>query len=193
MTQAQGGGTFFPIGRDRVLFIAINVLGGLAVLASYAHGLLTHPDTRGAIWGGVPPTLRPLYTVSMLLAAVGYFPFTSFFLLRLDPATVRVGGRLGFGVLNGLYVTVLVASALWMPLTFAMLEQPGVALWWAIRLVLAAAGLGSVGLLAFLLAIRPQPGGVWYGCAVAGLVCFCFQTALLDAVVWPAYFPHDLR
>ena len=24
---------------------------------------------------------------------------------------------------------------------------------------------------------------------LAGLAAFCFQTALLDALVWPAYFP----
>ena len=27
-------------------WLAINVLGGVAVLGSYAHGLITHPETR---------------------------------------------------------------------------------------------------------------------------------------------------
>jgi hypothetical protein len=137
--------------------------------------------------------VRPVYTVSMLLAAVGYFAFTSFFLLRVDPETVRISRRFGFGLVSSLYAMVLIGSALWMPLTFAMLGEPGMTLWWGIRLVLAAAGLGSIGLLVALLALSPRSRGVWFGLAVAGLLCFCFQTAVLDALVWPAYFPLDIR
>jgi hypothetical protein len=43
--------------------------------------------------------------------------------------------------------------------------------------------------LVALLTLRPrQP--VWaYGLAVIGCMAFCVQTALLDAWVWPAFFP----
>jgi hypothetical protein len=174
----------------RRLFAAINVLGGVAVLGSYALGIAAHPDTRGEVWGGVPQGLRPLYTVSMLLAAAGYFAFSGFVWLRLDPERTRIAGRFGFGLLNALYALILAPSALWMPLTFEMLEAPSAGLWAAIRLVLAAVGLGSLGLLAALLAVRPREPAWAHALAVAGCAAFAVQTALLDALVWPAFFPR---
>jgi len=83
-----------------------------------------------------------------------------------------------------------VPSALWMPLTFRMVEQPGAALWWAIRIVLAMVGLASLALLWALLRLEPSQPRLAHALAVAGGVAFCFQTALLDALVWPVFFPR---
>lgn len=167
----------------------INGLGGVAVLGSYAHGLSTHPLTRDGIWGGVPEWLKPYYTASMLAAAFGYFLFTYFIFFRLDPRTTRVGGRLDFHAFNWMYGLILVPSALWMPLTFAMLEAPSAALWVAIRIVLGLVGVGSLGLIAALFLIDSERRGLAYWLAVLGSGAFAVQTALLDAVVWPAFFP----
>jgi hypothetical protein len=167
----------------------INILGGSAVLASYAHGIASNPLTRGEVWGGVPDSLRPVYTASMLLAAAGYFAFSHFVFFRLDPEKVRIGSRIGFGAFNVLYALILIPSALWMPLTFAMLEAPSDELWWTIRLTLGLVGVGSLGLLTALLRVH-SPGATgarWV--AVIGSVAFCFQTAILDALVWPYFFP----
>jgi hypothetical protein len=166
----------------------INVVGGIAVLASYVHGILSHPATRGEVWGGVPEALQPLYATSMLAAALGYFAFTSLVFLRLDPDEVRIG-RYGFGLFNALYAAVLVPSALWMPLTFAMLAEPSPILWWAIRLDLALVGIASLGLLAAIAAVRPAPPAGRRRAALIGAAAFCFQTAVLDALVWTALFP----
>jgi hypothetical protein len=173
----------------RLLLIAVNVAGGIAVLGSYAHGIATHPDTSGQVWGGVPEELRQLYTVSMLLAAAGYFPFTYFVVCRLDPDRTRVAGRFGFVLFVWLYAIVLVPSALWMPLTFAMLDAPSGLLWLSIRLVLFAVAIGSLALLTALPAARPRDNGWPFRLAIAGCLAFCLQTAILDALVWPAYFP----
>jgi len=167
----------------------LNVLGGTAVLGSYAHGLASNPLTRGEVWGGVPEALRPLYTGSMLLAAAGYFAFSFFVFRRLDPLRTRVAGRFGFGAFHALYALILVPSALWMPLTFAMLEAPSGALWAAIRVTLALVGLGSLGLVAAVATARPADAPVARWVALAGALAFSFQTAVLDACVWPAYFP----
>jgi hypothetical protein len=172
----------------RLFLVAINVVGGAAVLGSYAHGLATHPDS-GRGWGGGPEALQPLYVASMLLAATGYFPVTYFVAVRLDPDRTRVAGRLPYDVFLWLYALVLVPSALWMPLTFAMLDQPSPALWLAIRVVLFTVGLASLGLLAAIVAAQPRQPGWGFGLAVAGCTAFCIQTALLDALIWPAYFP----
>jgi hypothetical protein len=142
----------------------------------------------GTLWGGVPSSLLPLYGVSMLLATAGYFAFTYFLVFRLDPEEARIANQFSYGLFNGLYVLILVPSALWLPLTWLMLEQPGTALWIAIRLVLAIVGLAALGMLGALCTLRPRQPAWTYWLAVAGTIPFCVQTAVLDAIVWPAYF-----
>jgi len=167
----------------------LNVLGGIAVLASYVVGIAMHPDSSGAVWGGVPESLQPLYTASMLLAAAGYFLFTSYAFFSLDAQSVRVFGRYGFGAINVNYAGILVPSALWMPLTFEMLAAPDRIVWLSIRIVLLIVGAASLALLAAVAtAVPPGPKGS-RSLAILGAVLFSFQTAVLDAVVWPAYFP----
>lgn len=166
----------------------INAAGGLAVLGSYAWGFLARPDAMGALWGGVPESLRPLYTVNMFLAAAGYFLFTPYVVFKLSPETTRIAGRFGSGLFVALYALVLLPSALWLPLTARMVAQPSLGLWWLIRVDLAVVGLASLALLASLLLVSaPAPRG--RALAVIGLLPFCLQTALLDAAIWPAFFP----
>ena len=172
--------------RSRRLFLALNALGGLAVLGSYAHGLTGPAPDR--LWGGVPEGLKPLYTASMLAAAVGYFPMTLYVLFGLDPQRTRVGG-FGWHVFPALYALVLVPSALWLPLTGAMLDAPSGGLWLAVRGVLALVGIGSVGVAAAVAVARPPGPRLARIAALAGAAAFVFQTAVLDALVWPAYFP----
>lgn len=169
--------------------VGINLVGGSLVLASYVHGILTHPANRRAIWGGVPETIKPLYTVSMLLAAAGYLAFTYLVLFQLDPEKVQILNHFDFRVFLFLYPLILIPSALWMPFTFAMLEHPSKNLWWAIRIVLAIVGLASLALLTALLGLDPREPQAAYWVAVAGSIAFCLQTALLDALVWPVFFP----
>ncbi len=172
--------------RTRQL-VALNVVGGTAVLGSYVWGLA---NAAGDLFGGVPEGLRPVYTVSMLLAAAGYFPFTWLVVFRWSPERGSLAGRAGVDPFPWLYALILFPSAAWLPLTKVMLAEPGPGLWIAIRLVLALVGIGSLGVLAALLVLRPrEPAWLW-GLAVAGCAAFCFQTAVLDAIIWPAFFPR---
>ncbi len=167
----------------------LNVLGGIAVLASYIIGLAVHPQSSGAVWGGVPESLQPLYTVSMLLAAAGYFLFTPYILFSLDTHDVRIFGRYGFGAFNVIYIGVLLPSASWMPLTFEMLAAPDPVLWLSIRAVLLVVGAASLSLIAAIATASPPGRKGARSLAVLGAALFSFQTAVLDALVWPAYFP----
>ena len=167
----------------------IVLLGGAIVLASYACSLGVDPATQAGLWGGVPPGLLPVYVTSMALATAGFFAFTYFLLFRADPDRARIAGRFGFGLFEGLYVLILAPSALWLPLTSAMVQQPSSLLWLGIRLVLAVVGLASVALLLALLSLRPRQPVSAYWLAVAGSVTFCIQTAILDLFVWTALFP----
>jgi hypothetical protein len=167
----------------------IVLLGGGAVVLSYAYILGLDPATQADLWGGVPPALLPAYGASMALATGGFFAFTFFLLFRTDPDRVRIAGRFGYGLFSGLYAMILAPSALWLPLTSAMVQQPGSILWLGVRLVLAAVGIGSVALFLALLSLRPrQPAGA-YWFAIVGALAFCFQTAVLDLFVWMALFP----
>jgi hypothetical protein len=167
----------------------INVVGGILVLGSYAHGLITHPANRDAIWGGVPEAIKPLYTANMLLAAAGYLAFTYFVLFRLHPDSAQLVSLSGYKVFYIIYALILFPSAMWMPLTYASLGHPDSSLYyWAIRITLAVVGLASLGLLGVLLSLHSSESSPTYWLAVAGCVFFCIQTAVLDAIVWPAFF-----
>ncbi len=175
------------LSRRRTMAL-INLFGGIAVLGSYAYCLTSYPAAAGDFWGGVPEGLRSVYTMNMFLAAAGYFAFTFFLMYRLRPANAGKS-RFGLGTFNVLYALILIPSALWMPLTFAMLEAPSDGLWWAIRLTLATVGIGSLGLLAGLVAVRPSSPSLAHKLAVIGSLVFSFQTVVLDAAIWPAFFP----
>ena len=166
----------------------LNLLGGLAVLGSYALAFSYSPGIRAGLWGGVPDGLRPLYTVSMVLAAAGYFPFTYQLVFRFEPEELFVSVGLRYRTLHWVYGLILVPSALWMPLTAEMLRQPGAGLWGAIVAVLGLVALGSTALLGILVLVAVKRGGGLAWVAVAGGVAFWFQTAVLDALVWTAYF-----
>ena len=169
-------------------FVLLNVLGGIAVLGSYFYGVMLYDGDAGAAWGGVPDALRPLYIVSMLTAATGFFPMTAHVLLGL-PRDVRLFGRFGWSAFTAMYALILIPSALWMPLTFAYLEAPSPLLWTLIRVVLYAVGVGSIAVLAAIVTADPPGRATLRRWAIAGAIAFCFQTALLDALVWPYYFP----
>jgi len=167
----------------------INVVGGILVLGSYAHGLITHPASRGAIWGGVPETIKPLYTANMLFAAAGYLAFTYFVMFSLNRDNAQLVNLSGFKVFYIIYALILFPSALWMPLTYAALGHPDSGLYyWAVRITLAVVGLASLGLLGVLLSLHSSESSPVYWLAVAGSVFFCIQTAVLDGIVWSTFF-----
>jgi hypothetical protein len=169
-------------------FIALNVVGGLAVLGSYFYGVLLYDGDAGAAWGGVPEGLRPIYITSMFAAAAGYFPMTAHVLFGLSRG-VRLAGGAGWSLFPALYALILVPSALWMPMTFAHLESPSPALWLMIRIILLTVGVASLGVLAAFVSADPPGHAKLRRWAIAGAAAFCFQTAVLDALVWPAFFP----
>jgi hypothetical protein len=168
---------------------AINIVGGILVIGSYVQGSRAHPGKVGEAWGNVPASIKPFYMVSMLTAAAGYFAFSYFIIFRLDPAEVAAANSFSYAMFILAYALILFPSAMWMPLTFVMLEKPSSLLWWAIRVTLFTVGIGSLGLLALLLIVNHEEPTWLLWLAVAGVILFSIQTAFLDALVWPVYFP----
>jgi hypothetical protein len=167
----------------------IILLGGLAVVGSYFYGVLAGPSRLLELWGNTPTKLLPLYMVNMFLGAAGFFAFSTFLLFRIDPEETRFFRSSSLTIFNWIYLGILIPSALWTPLALMMLEQPSTVLWLLIRAVLVLTGVASLALITALLTLRPQQSSWPYRLAVAGAVFFCLQTCLLDALVWPMYFP----
>ena len=63
------------MGIPKIILLAINILGGAAVIGSYVLGFVTHPGSGNALRGGISVSLRSVYGLSMILSALGYFAF----------------------------------------------------------------------------------------------------------------------
>jgi len=173
--------------REQRNLMWLNAAGGTAVLLSYVYGLARLGDDAQLAWGGVPAAWRDLYTLNMFAAAAGYFPFTAFLLFAVDSGAARIAGGLPFSTFRWLYLVILTGSALWLPLTCIWIESGGTLLWRLIHLDLLAVGSAALALLVAVATLEPRrPGWAW-ALAVLGALQFVFQTAVLDASVWPAY------
>ncbi|MCJ7522097.1 MAG: hypothetical protein MUP21_07770 [Dehalococcoidia bacterium] len=174
---------------EQIILGVINIIGGILVIGSYYLSARARPDRVKEAWGNVPESIKPMYIVSMLTAAAGYFAFSYFIIFRLDPVEVAATNSFSYPMFILAYALILFPSAMWMPLTFAMLEKPSRLLWWAIRVTLFTVGIGSLGLLALLLILNHDEPTWLLWLAVAGAILFSIQTAFLDALLWPIYFP----
>ena len=175
--------------KQSLIFLLLNLTGGSAVLGSYAHGLLKNTELRGELWGAVPDHIRPYYTICMFLAVIGYFFFTGYILIHVSADSVKLFGHYGFWAINILYAGIIIPSAIWIYLTFAMIENPTPLLWIIIRLILFTVGFSSVALLASFFTSNFDRSSWLYFASIIGLIFFCIQTMFLDALIWPYYYP----
>jgi hypothetical protein len=175
------------VSTNKLAWIWVNLLGGAAVIGSYILGFLTRPDASTALWGGVPESIRPLYTAGMILAAAGYLTVFTYF-LRADKWELRIGNWGGFSLLTGLYLLILVPSALWMPMSIWALASSSEALAWLVRLDLVLVGAGAIGVLLALLREKSGRSSAFHSLAVLGSAALCLQTVVMDAVIWSSLF-----
>jgi hypothetical protein len=175
------------VGKQKLILLLINIVGGAAVIGSYFLGL-SGESSAAVLWGGVPEGIRPVYTVSMVLSALGYFAFLNLLLLRVDPKEVTVGGRFGYSIFYPIFLLMLIPSAFWMPLTNLYVNEPSTGAWAAVRIVLFVVGFASIALAWALFTLRPGNRGKAYWAAVVGACYFAFHTFVLDAIIWAALF-----
>ena len=167
------------------IFLLINLIGGIAVLGSYIYGLSTQLELRGLLWGHVPETIRPYYTICMVLAAIGYFFFTPYIIKHIfNTKSVSYNPN----IISLLYLGITIPSALWMPMTFEMLINPSISLWIGIRIILFTVGISSTVLMLIFLFSNIKKVSPMYFMAISGLIPFWIQTMILDAIIWPFYF-----
>ena len=166
--------------------LIINLVGGAGVIGSYIWGFLSNPGGVEAFWGGVPAVIRTAITVNMLLAAAGYLVIFLILLLRV-PSTTTVG-TLPFWTFHVIYLVILIASALWMPLTQAVIQNYTPLVWFSVLLVLALTALAGILLLIALLSLRPKLPTRWRIPVILSSAFFILQTAVLDAILWTSFF-----
>ena len=176
------------VNRYRVWMLAINLIGGSAVIGSYIWGFAGRPGAADLLWGGVPASIRPFYTAGMLLAAAGYFAFSYFLVFRIGPIQTTIFRRFDARLYPLLYAGILLPSALWMPATLWAADHPSQYSVWIVRGVLIVVALFSLGLLAALIGTRPRDPKWAQALSVTGVMAFCLQTVVLDAIVWGAAF-----
>lgn len=176
------------MGIERIILLIINAIGGVAVIGSYIFGLRAQSSGANVLWGGVPESIRPVYGISMILAALGYFAFMYFIFFRLTPNEVRIAGRFNFSLFYLIFLVILIPSALWMPLTNLYAGNPSTLLWISVRVVLALVGIASIALVWALLNLQVKNSGIAFWLAVTGSSYFAFHTAILDAIIWAALF-----
>lgn len=176
---------------QQIILLIINVIGGIAVIGSYIFGLKSHSGGADALWGGVPANIRPIYGLSMILAALGYFAFLYYIFFKLDPAEVNIAGIFNFSLFYIIFLGILIPSAFWMPLTNAYVSNTKTGIWIAIRIVLLLVGIASIALVWAILTLQNKAMGTPYWLAVAGSGYFAFHTAILDAIIWAALFKNS--
>ncbi len=173
---------------QHIILLIINVIGGAAVIGSYIFGLNAQSGGANVLWGGVPANIRPVYTVSMILSALGYFAFLFYIFFRLEPAQVSIWGVAGFTLFYVIFIFMLIPSAFWMPLTNVYAGNPAAGMWFLVRTVLFIVGLASLALFVALLTLQGKVPGTSYWLAVIGSGYFAFHTLVLDAFIWAALF-----
>ena len=173
---------------QQVILLIINIMGGIAVIGSYIFGIRAQPGGANALWGGVPANIRPVYGVSMILSALGYFAFLYFILFELVPDDVLIGGRFGYNLFYAIFLVILIPSAMWMPLSNVYIGNLSTGIRITVRTVLALVGLASIALVWAILSLETKTPSVPYWLAVVGSGYFAFHTAVLDGIIWSLLF-----
>jgi hypothetical protein len=170
---------------EQIILLVINIIGGAAVLGSYVLGVRGKTGSADRLWGGMPQKVRPVYYGSMLLSAAGYFFFIYFLLFQVKPETVLIADSLGYWIFYIIFIGMLGFSALWMPLTNKMANEPKASTWFWLRTVLVMVGLFSCALYWAILSIQEGNQGTMFCLAAVGSGYFAFHTTVLDMLIWP--------
>jgi hypothetical protein len=174
--------------RQKIILLLINITGGIAVIGSYIYGLNAQPAGTTVLWGDVPQNIQPVYAVSMILSAIGYFAFLYYLLFRINPSEVVISGEFGYSLFYWIFIAMLLPSALWMPLTNLYVANPDVVSWILIRAILFIVGFASLALVLALYYTSPKIKGLSRSLAISGSMYFTFHTLILDAIVWAGLF-----
>ncbi len=163
---------------NKLKLILIILLLGPGVLLSYYLAALYNTGGMEALWGGIPEQLKVYYPIGMLIATIGFFPFTYAAVFRSEHHKRFILP----------YLLILIPSMAWMPLTVHYIQDPSGYIWMLIRLVLILVPIGAIMLM---YGLKQEHRGRETGSVKAaywGLYGFIAHTLFLDGLIWPYFF-----
>jgi hypothetical protein len=171
------------------IFFAVNVIGGITVLASYWIGLSYYIEKPEYLWGGVDGSLRTFFTISMLPAAIGYITFFYFMSCKSGVIAFTQSSLLGPYTPSIICALFLTASTIWMPATISYINSHQLVWWITAVISLWATGLALIALLIQVYSI-PVYSTAWVrNLTLIGLIYITFHCVVLDAIIWVSRFP----
>ena len=172
-----------------MIFLSVNIVGGILVLGGYALGLSMYPEYNEALWGGVQGTLRNIFTISMLPAAVGYLTFCYITMFKNGAEAINRNSIIGQHPASVLSAIFLASAAVWMPTLIAYIHT-GESYWW----ILSVSSLWITGLSLLTLTIitsntsTSEMSQLSKNAAVIGLAYITFHCLVIDAIVWVSMY-----
>ena len=167
-----------------ILFV--NTILGLLLLYSYYFSINKLENSQ-RLWGRIHEKYRPIYVISMLIAALGYI-----FMIYFLGFKVKNNSKLMNEILV-LQIIVILASMLWMPLTIRYIKNKNedknknknIILKFTIILILFTVAIASLGNFFKVLSINfPKKDKNVRLFSVLGAFYLFFHTFSLDFLSW---------
>ncbi|MGM0368697.1 MAG: hypothetical protein ACQEP2_09085 [Actinomycetota bacterium] len=177
----------------KIITAIVVIVGGISVIGSYIIGAIRNPVGASALWGGVSKNIIPYYVLGMVLSAIGFLATAYYLFFKIDISSVKILGGLDFRFFIFIYLLILVPSALWMPLTIRMVNNPSSGLVAGIQIVLILVAIGALLMFVSLLTLSPKVLDWSYYLSVIGSGIFFLHAAVLDASLWTTLFFRNYR
>ena len=177
--------------KKQTLFLWVNIIGGIAVLGGYAYALAINPETRNALWGGIPESWKPLYTFSMFTSAIGYLYATYYLVFKGGLDLQFFWGKYKASLLTILISIFLISSSFWIHSTFSYIDSPTQSQWLTIQIELF---ITAIALILFTIGLVSANGVgkiLNHKLAIIGCLLITFHCLILDAIIWTSKFPKD--
>jgi len=163
---------------DRKKLITTIAILGPCVLLSYYIAAQFNTKGINALWGNIPDNIKVYYPIGMIVATIGFFPFTYLTVFKSDkPKQYFVP-----------YLLILIPSILWMPMTVSYINSPNEFTWILIRIVLIIVAIGAILIYMRMKTEFGAEKSTLYLFALIGVLGFIAHTLLLDGLLWPYYF-----
>ena len=171
------------------IFLGVNIFGGILVLGGYILGIIFYPEYNEAMWGGVAGTVRNIFTISMLPAAVGYLTFCYVAMFKNGAEAINKNSVLGKHTVSVISAIFLASAAVWMPTLIAYIHTSE-SYWW----ILSVSSLWVTALSLLALTIittttsTSEISRASKNAAVIGLAYITFHCLVIDAIVWVSMY-----
>ena len=171
------------------MFLIVNVVGGVLVLGGYVAGFTLFSEAKETMRGGINSSQRPIFQISMILAAIGYLVFCYAAMFKFGDNWSNLND------IDALIIIILCASflataALWLPLGL-WYQETGIKIVYG--LMVLALWVTALSLLAVtvILAFRTMEiSNTMRIISCLGVGYITFHCLIFDAIIWVAKFPR---